>query len=391
MHNKRIFLVLFLALFVAMLGAGVIAPTIPLYAKTLGATGFGLGLIYSAFSVSRAIFMPLTGKLSDKKGRKVFIITGLTIYTFMSLGYNWSSSVGALVWTRFLHGVGSAMIVPIAMAAIGDISPKGREGSMMGSFNVALFLGFGMGPLLGGIVLDTTGIATVFYLMGGLSFFSLLLVILFMPEKKNQQKTERTSIRNFRKIWSHDIFKGLLFFRFTNAVARGTTTAFLPVFASRLDVSPSKIGLLVSLNILLTAVLQHFFGRVADRMSRRFLIVAGNLLTAVPLAFTPLADNFHQLLFLGVIIGIGGGMAFPAAVAVATVVGRDHGMGNIMGYFNSAMSYGMILGPVISGLVMDQLGISLVFMFASFTGIIGSIVCATLLIHERGVNINANI
>jgi len=383
LHDRRVFWVLFFALLVAMLGAGVIAPTMPLYAKTLGATGFGLGLIYSAFSVSRAVFMPVAGQLSDRKGRKMFIVAGLFVYTMTSVGYVWSASVGQLVWIRFLHGVGSAMVVPIAAAVIGDISPTGREGSTMGSFNVALFLGFGGGPLLGGFVLDTLGMSEVFYIMGGLSFVSFLLILFFLPRKKEDQARRRASISPFRSLWHRDVFKGLLVFRLSNAVVRGSTTAFLPIFATRLDVSPSQIGFLVSLNILLTAILQHFFGRLADRFSRRFLIVLGNCLTAVPLLLTPFAHDFWHLLILGMIMGTGGGLAFPAALAMATVVGRDHGMGNIMGYFNMAMSLGMIIGPLVSGWVMDLLGVSVVFIFGGLLGILGSVVCWVLLIQDE--------
>ena len=382
--------VLFLALLVAMLGAGVIAPTMPLYGNNLGATGIWLGLIYSAFSISRAVFMPMTGRLSDKRGRKVFIMMGLTIYALASLGYVWSSEVIQLVWIRFIHGVGSAMVVPIAVAAIGDISPEGREGSMMGTFHVALFLGFGMGPLLGGIVMDFLGFAEVFYLMGGLSLFSLSLIILFLPEKKDQVRNRGKAITSFRDLWRLDIFKGLLMFRFSNAVVRGSTTAFLPIFATKLNVSPAQIGMLVSLNILLTAVLQHFLGRLADQLNRTLLIIIGSLMTAVPLLLTPFAKDLTHLILLGICMGIGGGIAFPAAFAVATVVGREHGMGNIMGTFNSAMSYGMIVGPIISGWIMDLLGLSVVFIFGGVIGIIGSVVCLYWMVHKQGV-VHANV
>ncbi len=382
MQHKRIFFVLFVALFVAMLGMGVIAPTMPLYGKTVGATGIGLGLIYSAFSISRMVFMPMAGKLSDRRGRKIFIISGLVIYTLASLGYIWSSSVVQLVWIRLIHGIGSAMIVPIAAAVIGDISPKGEEGSMMGNFNVALFLGFGTGPLLGGFVLDAVDMASVFYLMGGLSFVALLLVIFFLPEKVNNRIQKYPSISPFRTIWQHNIFKGVLIFRFSNAVARGSVTAFLPVFAAKLGISPSKIGFLVSVNILLTAVLQHFFGKLADRVSRSVLVVVGNIVVVVPLLVTPYARSFSDLLFLGILMGLGSGLAFPAAAALATEQGRSHGMGNVMGYFNQSMSLGMIVGPIVAGWVMDLLGLSVVFIFGGIVGILGSSFCAYFMIHQ---------
>ena len=382
MQHKRIFFVLFVALFVAMLGMGVIAPTMPLYAKTVGATGIGLGLIYSSFSISRLIFMPMAGKLSDRRGRKIFITSGLVIYTLASLGYIWSSSVVQLVWIRLIHGIGSAMIVPIAAAVIGDISPRGKEGSMMGTFNVALFLGFGTGPLLGGFVLGAMGMANVFYLMGGLSFIALLLIVVFLPEKVNNRIQKYPSISPFKTIWRHNIFKGVVIFRFSNAAARGSVTAFLPVFAAKLGISPSRIGFLVSVNILLTAVLQHFFGKLADRVSRSLLVVVGNTVVAFPLLVTPYAKSFSDLLFLGIIMGLGSGLAFPAAAALATEEGRNHGMGNVMGYFNQSMSFGMIVGPIVAGWVMDLLGLSVVFIFGGLVGILGSSFCAYFMIHQ---------
>ncbi len=374
-----------------MLGAGVIAPTMPLYAKTMGATGIWLGIIYSAFSMSRSIFMPMAGKISDRYGRKHFITVGLAIYTLASLGYIWAGSVSQLIWIRFLHGVGSAMVLPIAAAAIGDIAPKGKEGSMMGTFNVALFLGFGAGPLLGGIVLDTLGMAPVFYLMGGLSGLALAAVFFFMPERKTHQATEIKKISPFREIWPDPKFKGLILFRFSNAVIRGSMTVFLPIFATRVDLSPSQIGMLVSLNILLAAVLQHFFGRVADRFNRYVLIIAGNLLTALPVFATPFAQQIDHLIILSILMGIGAGLAFPAAAAVATDLGRNHGMGNIMGFFNQAMSFGMILGPIVSGWVMDLLGLSVVFIFGGCIGVAGSILCVYLFSKSKGSGVHAHV
>jgi len=371
MVYKKIFIVLFIALFTAMLGAGVIAPTMPLYAETMGATGIWLGLIWAGFSVSRAIFMPVAGKLSDRRGRKQFIVTGLSIYTVSSIGYVWATSISQLIWIRFLHGIGSAMVIPIAAAVIGDLAPKGHEGRLMGNFGVALFLGFGAGPLLGGVLMDAVSMESVFYSMGVLSLIALILVSLFLPEKKEDAEKKRT-ISRFSTMWKLKQFRGLLVFRFSNAVCRATLLSFLPIFASGMQISSSRIGLLLSINILLTGILQKFFGVIADKIDRRTLIITGNVITAMALLLTPLAKEFIHLIYLGLFMGVGSGLAFPAAGAVATELGRDHGMGNMMGFFNLAMSIGMILGPIVSGFIMDQYGKDVVFLFASVIGLLGS-------------------
>jgi MFS family permease len=390
-HIRQVFVILFFSLFIAMLGAGVISPTMPLYAETLGATGWGLGVIYSSFSVSRAVFMPVVGKLSDRRGRKIFIVLGLTIYTLASLGYIWADSIVQLVWIRFLHGVGSAMIVPVAAAAIGDISPRGREGRLMGTFNVALFLGFGAGPLLGGLVMDALSMSWVFVLMGALSFVSLISILVFLPERQRRGRMKTRNVSRLHTLWREPVFRGLVTFRFSNAVARGSVTAFIPVFASRLDIDAGYIGLLVSLNILLTGGVQHFFGPVADRLDRRKLVVFGNLVGIIPLLLTPFAGNLGHLLVLGVVMGVGSGLAFPAASAIATELGREHGMGNIMGFFNQSMSLGMITGPVVAGCIMDLFNISVVFIFGGIVGLMGSLLAAVWFGILRGTISSANV
>jgi len=85
--EKKIFNTLFIAVFVSMIGAGIIVPLLPIYAKNLGATGIWLGIIFSGFALARLIFMPIIGKISDRKGRKKFIVFGLLGYSVTSLLY----------------------------------------------------------------------------------------------------------------------------------------------------------------------------------------------------------------------------------------------------------------------------------------------------------------
>jgi MFS family permease len=383
LSQRRLFGVLFVALFTAMLGAGVIAPTMPLYASTLGAGGLGLGLVFSAFSISRAVFMPFTGKLSDRRGRKVFIVTGLTIYTVASLGYLWSGSVVELIWTRAMHGIGAAMIVPIAAAVIGDLSPKGQEGAMMGRFNVALFLGYGAGPLLGGVVQQGWGLSAAFLVMGGLSLVSLVLVATILPGQTVVEKNKRRQVSKLRTLLQIHKFRGLIAFRFTNAVCRASILAFLPVYIKRLDVNNAEVGFLVALNILLAGVVQHGFGKLADKMSRRFLLALGNVLTAVSLLCVPLANSVLDLVILGIVMGLGSGVAYPAAGALVTELGRDHGMGNLNGFFNLAMSLGMILGPLASGSVIDLFGQYWAFVVSGGIGLAGSAMAYLWIGHHQ--------
>jgi len=147
---KKVFPILAVSIFSAMLGVGLIVPLLPLYAQDLGASGTQLGIIFAGYGISNSVFTPIIGRLSDRRGRKIFLCIGLLFYTILSLGYVWAANVSQLTLVRLIQGVAGAMIIPIAMAYISDLSPEGEEGKWMGYANAAFFSGFGIGPLLGG-------------------------------------------------------------------------------------------------------------------------------------------------------------------------------------------------------------------------------------------------
>ncbi|MFW6122140.1 MAG: MFS transporter, partial [Petrotogales bacterium] len=111
---------------------------------------------------------PIVGSLSDRQGRKRLLEIGLSIYAAVGFTYTLATSVEHLFLIRLFYGAGSAMIVPIVMAYIGDLAPAKQEGKYMGMLNIALFAGIGAGPMLGGVFRDTIGINSTFYAMSAL-------------------------------------------------------------------------------------------------------------------------------------------------------------------------------------------------------------------------------
>lgn len=369
--NERIFNVLFISVFTAMLGMGIVAPLLPFYAESLGATGIWLGVIFSAFSISRLIFMPAVGRISDKTGRKIFIVSGLLIYSLISVAYVLAKDIFTLTFIRFIHGFASAMVVPVAMAYIGEISPYGKEGEHMGSFTVSLFLGMGFGPFLGGIIKDAAGMDYVFYAMALLTAFSFSVCLLFLPEKMAEKKRE--SKIKFNLILKNRLIGSIFLFRFLYAFGRGGIFSFIPILASGMHLNATQIGIIITLNILLTALLQKPFGKLADIYSRTNLIISGLLISALTLTLLPLTSDFLTLTFLSCIIGAGGAVSIPAAMAVIATEGRTYGHGSLMGLFNSAMSLGMITGPLVSGWILDITDIDCVFFVTGLLTLAGTL------------------
>ncbi len=372
--KKRIFTVLFISVFAAMLGLGIIAPLMPIYARNLGATGIWLGIIFSGYSLTRAIFMPIIGKLSDKKGRKGFITLGLLMYSVISLVYIFAANVYYLTSVRLIHGLASAMVIPVAMAYVGEIAEEGREGRYMGMFNMSFLLGMGSGPILGGVLNESFGIASVFYAMGGLTAIAFLITLMFLPEKRFSGTIKTDKPIPLKEIIKNRVMKGLLLYRVISAVARGGIMAFLPIFASGINITSSQVGIIISFHIFLVALLQGPFGRLADRYNKIFMVLTGSIVAALALLLTPAARNFWQLLFISCLMGLGGAIGMPSAAAITVEVGKRLGMGVSMGLFNTAMSAGMIAAPLIGGAVMDTLGVKSVFFVAGLISLLGAYV-----------------
>jgi len=369
---KRAFPILALSIFSSMLGAGIVVPLLPLYAESLGASGFWLGAIFAAFSISRTVVTPLFGRLSDRSGRKPFICIGLFAYAVISLGFVWANSVSLLVLIRLVHGVAGAMILPIAQAYVGDISPQGEEGKWMGYSNAAFFGGFGFGPLMGGVLTEQLGMNIAFITMAGLNLLAFFIAVFFLPEI-SRKKLAAQPYLSFKEMSQSGTMTGLFGFRLTLTLGRSSFFTFLPVFAAiGLGLRPNLIGVMLAIHILLLSLLGIPSGRIADRFSRRTLVVIGCLVSCIYLALIPLAYNFWQLLVLCILGSIGSAVAVPAASALAVEEGRKFGMGAAIAMFTVALSIGMAVGPILSGVIVDFTSINAAFYFGAVMTLVGA-------------------
>ncbi len=382
-RNKILF-VLFISIFSSMLGVGIIVPILPLYAENLGANGLWLGAIFAIFNLARSAAMPVVGRVSDRMGRKRFITLGLLIYTLSSLGYLYAGNTPELLAVRLIQGISSAMIIPIAMAFIADISPPNQEGTYMGKFSVALFLGFGCGPLIGGICNDLAGMETNFLFMGGLCLLALFLVLLYLPRSSSIQRSPPPLAVPFSTMIKSRSIMGICLYRFSNAFCRGSIMTFVPLYAhDTLKLSGSQIGMVIASSILLTAFLQIPFGRLADKVDRKLLVTAGSIFYFALVPFIPLTRNFPQLLSLNIALGFLGAISLPAASALTVTEGKQFGMGTAMAIFNVAMSAGLGIGPLLSGIILDLWSLPGVFYACTFLGFISSALVCVLFYPSR--------
>jgi len=392
--HRHLLITLLLSVFIALLGIGIIVPVMPIFAKSLGAGGLALGIIIAAFSLTRGFCQPIVGNLSDRWGRKGFLISGLFVYGMVGLLMPEAESIASLIMIRALHGVGSAMIVPVAMAYMADLSPVGHEGRAMGLLNIAMFSGIGCGPLIGGFCSDRWGMASAFYIMAGLSCLAMLLIILQIPAVAHDAaKTKKRPglIPSLRSMLARRRTAGILLTRMATMIIMVPTMAFLPLLMDQwFQATGTQIGIVIATRTLVNATLQHPCGRLADRVNKIHFLRLGCVIIGVVMCLVPLAGSFRTLLGLFVILGAGEAVIWPTLAALATEEGRQYGQGTMMGVFNLSMSAGVFCGAIGAGVISDRLGLSWTFPLIGLLVLSLSLFATTLIHHQPSILMTKN-
>jgi multidrug resistance protein len=372
--NKKIFGTLFFSIFVTVTGVGIVVPLLPVYAHNLGASGIYIGLIFGVFSLSRTLFLPYFGTLSDRKGRKPFIVTGLFLYSLISFAFLLADNVQSLIIIRFFQGISSAMMMPVVLAYIGDITPENKEGLTMGLFNMSMFFGLSLGPLIGGALKDRFNLDASFICMGLLAFTGFLLSICLLPPQSSEKIIQsKGKPARWKQLIKDRNIVGLFIFRFSYAACIGVIWGFLPVFADQeFSLSSSSIGVLVMTGVFVSGALHMPMGYLADRLNKKTMVVTGGLIISLAIYSFVWAGSFRGLFLASVFFGLGGGVSISALMALAMLKGnKTKAMGSVMGLITMAHSMGMMTGSLFAGLMMDAFDLSLAFPFGAFIMLLG--------------------
>jgi DHA1 family multidrug resistance protein-like MFS transporter len=363
--NWKIFTTLFLAIFASMLGQGIVVPLLPVYAHELGASGFTIGIMFGIYSLSRTVFLPYFGSVSDRAGRKPYITAGLLAYFLASIAYMFSRDVNALIIVRFFQGIAAAMILPVAQAYVGEITPRGKEGFMMGLLNLSLYGGLSAGPVLGGIAKDTLGIRASFVSMGVLCILGFFLCLVFLPQKKDESLVSRgRPPQRIMLFLRNRHLLGMFLFRFAATMCIGAFWSFGPLIANtKFNLSGSATGILIMLSVLISAVLTTPMGYLADRFNKRFLVMLGGVMSVISMLFFAYSQEAWGLYAASILAGIGGGISVPAMMAMAVLVGRTNKyMGSVISLMTMGHSLGMMTGPILAGILIDLLDMRFTFL-----------------------------
>jgi len=179
--NRGNLLILASALVVVTLGFGLVMPILPFFMERFGAGGTELGLLVASYAVMRLICGPIWGGLSDRVGRKPILMVGALGYGLAMVAFGLATHLWMMLAARILSGVLSSATSPTAMAYVGDSTSEEERGRGMRMLGAAAGVGTILGPAVGGLLAQRS-LSAPFLVAAGLSFLTMLLIFLFLPE-----------------------------------------------------------------------------------------------------------------------------------------------------------------------------------------------------------------
>jgi MFS transporter, DHA1 family, multidrug resistance protein len=371
--RSRPFIILFSAVMVATMGISMVSPILPVYAEALGATGIWIGLTFSVFAITQTIIGPFAGRWSDRWGRKPFIILGLLIYLVAALGYLTADSFTQVLAFRALSGGGTSLIFSVARAYIGDLVPEGYEGRWFGVFAMADIMGFGIGPIISGILRDGFGFDAVFVGMAALMGSSAVIVAVLLPGHSEQERQARAiqPSWSFRAALGDRLVLSLTILMALTSLTFGAVYSFLSVRLDNLGATALMIGLAFAAESLASGVAQPLFGPIADRIDRRIMVMVGLAASAVSLAALGAAQGYGLIVVLMFTLGIAQAVTAVSISAMQVVAGRRAGMGTVIGLGSSGNGIGIVVGAVAGGALVGNFGLGAPFVFGAVVMVVG--------------------
>jgi len=374
-HFLNIMLADFLARSAYQMGK---TPLLPIFAATLGASGAFLGFIVSVSTMTGLFLKPLFGVLSDRWGRRIWLIIGTCFFAFMPFLYGLVQTSEHLLIIRLIHGLATAIYGPVTLAYIAELSKGKQVAEDIGWFEMARSGGYIAGPALAGWLLLSLDPVTVFTIIGFISCL-VFIPILQLPETRMTEKYEikpilqhiKSAIRDGSRIpaiWLTGSLEAITF------IVLYTLKAFLPIFALEAGVSVLWVGLYFSLQEAVHIIVQPFCGRLGDKWGHLPTITLGMLILSVSL---PLVTSFNNgLLFIipGMMMGFAQALIFPSAIALVSDHIDTENLGAGMGLIGMMQNFGKVVGPILGGFVIQNLGYQATLYLLTITLIIGIVI-----------------
>jgi MFS family permease len=336
-------------------------PVLPSFAASLGTPeGFWTGFVAVASTIPGILISLPAGSLSDIFGRRKVLLVSSVVFASAPFLYLLINSWWQLILVRFYHGFATGIFVPVANASIAERFST-KRGERISLFSSATIVGRTVAPVLGGFILSVTNenFCTLYLAVGAAGVTAFLTALPFLGEKKvvEPANSENSAVKSIIRGWV-DVARnrGVLIVGLIEAsqyYAYGSVEFFLVKYLGEIGhLDPFLQGVVMGSQLVVVMFSKPYMGRLSDRFGRRIPIVAGSIISGVPLILIPFFTQFPILLLLSVTYGLGFSLVTSSTPALVSELVSIEVVGGAMGLLGMIMDVGQTLGPLVSSLIL---------------------------------------
>jgi DHA1 family tetracycline resistance protein-like MFS transporter len=362
----RPLLIIFLTIFVNLVGFGIIIPLLPFYAETFGASPLVIGLLFAVFSVAQLIASPVLGDLSDRYGRRPVLIFSLigTVVSFVMMAM--AHSILILFVARIVDGLSGGNI-STARAYVGDVTEPKDRARAFGLIGAAFGLGFILGPAMGGLLSRISYTAPI-WAAAGITLVAAIMAWAWLPE--TVRKTTAGSGMPFANLGRMMRRPGLrrvlvidFFYWFSFAIFQTTFALFAD---RRFGFDAAQTGYFFAGFGVLGAVVQGVFIRpIVHRLGDKPTFITGLVFTAIGLVTATLVHSVLLFVVALIPLALGIGFGHPTMASLVSRAGGADEQGRVQGAAGAIESLARALGPVWGNASLQRFGDSVPYLSAA--------------------------
>lgn len=342
--------------FLDLLGFGIILPSLPFWARDLGASGLGLGILLSSYSLAQLVGSPIFGRLSDRHGRRPILLLALSGSAVAMVLSGLAPGLVLLCAARALAGFFGGSIAT-AQAYIADSTEIHERAKFMGLLGASIGLGFVFGPALGALVVALGyGFSMAAYVAAALATLNLVFAWFRLQESPREPGVPRASmVTTWKRAWTVTGLRQLLLANFLITVTFVTMEATFAYLGEDLfDLDEIGFGMIMfSIGLLLVLVQGGLIGRLSKRFGTPALALVGAGMMAIAMLFVPQSTTLWIAVIPLAVLSVGRGLVSPSLSTLVSKLSDLESQGAVLGILHSMAAAARAFTPVIAGWLYD--------------------------------------
>ncbi|HET8679908.1 MAG TPA: MFS transporter [bacterium] len=375
---------------IGQLGFATVIPLLPLHlTERLGASVRLVGVVVATVALVETFFKTAWGGVADRHGPRPVMIAGLVLSSVAPLIMSVLRVPILFVPLRFIDGLGSAALLPAAATAIADATTPDRRATGMAVLNMLFLIGLGLGPVLGLFVAGFAGdFRAGFYLASWLLAAAAVLAVIIFPRGRRRVHPDAqvayhstlhpaglSGVVSVLRL--SPLLASLYLVAFVQMFGVGLLVPIAAIYAKRvMGLSEHAIGVVLFAVVMAIALASVPAGRLADRVGKLRLIVAGLVPGTLGMWLIPFSERLWLLIIAGALLGVSYALWAPAWLAAISELAPAGNLGLAMGASETVQGLGLVLGPLLGGLLWDALGPQAPFITSAVVLTIGTIIAA---------------